>query len=65
MVRSAFFMYLLFEHDVYGRQEQGDAPAGQYGLPEREFPEFQMVVPREGHEDVGQGQQQDGAIYIP
>jgi hypothetical protein len=57
-------MSSLFEHDVNGRQEEGDAPADQYGLPEREFLEFQMAVLGEGHEDVGQGQQQNGADHV-
>jgi hypothetical protein len=44
--------------------QEGDAPTDQYGFPEREFLEFQMAVPGKGHEDVGEGEQQDGADHI-
>jgi hypothetical protein len=52
--------------DAIGRNleavfEEGDAPTGQNHLPERRIAIFQMTVPGEGHEDIGDGEKNDGA----
>ena len=41
--------------------EESDAPAGENNLPERFAAVFEMAVPGESHEDVGNGEQSDGA----
>ena len=41
--------------------EKGDAPTGEDDLPQRCAAVFEMAVPGEGHEDVGNGEQNDGA----
>jgi hypothetical protein len=43
--------------------EKGDAPTGDDDLPERFAAVFQVAVPREGHEDVGDGEKQNGAQF--
>src|ERR1039458_8918545 len=37
--------------------EEGDAPADQDDLPKRFLAEFQVAIPGEGHEDVGEDEQ--------
>ena len=51
--------------DAVGRHletifREGDQPADQDGERERSVLVFQMPVPREGHEDVGNDQEDDG-----
>ena len=55
--------------DAIGRHleavfEKGDASTGEDNLPERFAAIFQMAVPCERHEDVGNCQQQDGAHEV-
>src|SRR5215467_9471959 len=40
---------------------KGDAPAGEDDLPQRFAAVGEMAVPGEGHEDVGDGEENDGA----
>src|SRR5215469_7309586 len=40
--------------------EEGDTPAHENHLPQYRLAVFEVSVPREGHEDVGDGQQDDG-----
>jgi hypothetical protein len=52
--------------DAIGRNleailKESDAPARDNYLPERRVAVFQMAVPREGHEDVGDGEKNDRA----
>ena len=41
--------------------EEGDHPADQDDFEEWDFAEFQVAVPGEGHEDIGDGEQGDGS----
>ena len=41
--------------------EEGDAPTGEDDFPEGFAAVFEVAVPGEGHEDVGDGEQDDGA----
>jgi len=41
--------------------EKGDTPAGEDNLPQRFAAVFEVAVPGEGHENVGDGEQSDGA----
>ena len=41
--------------------EKGDAPAGEDDLPQRFAAVFEVAVPGEGHKEVGNGEQNDGA----
>jgi hypothetical protein len=43
-----------------GNTQKCDAPTYQDDLPQRILAEFQVAVPGEGHEDVGEYEQNDG-----
>ena len=45
--------------------EKGDSPAGDNDFPERFAAVFEVAVPGEGHEDIGDGEQSDGAHRDP
>ena len=55
--------------DAVGRHleailEEGDAPTDHYDFPQGDAAIFQMAVPGEGHEDVGNGEQENGAHCV-
>jgi hypothetical protein len=43
--------------------EESDAPTGENDIPERFAAILEVALPREGHEDVGDGEQQDRAHF--
>lgn len=43
--------------------EERDGPTGDDDQPERFFVELEVAVPRDGHEEVGDAQQKDGAQH--
>ena len=51
--------------DAVGRHleavfEKSDAPTDENDLPQRLLAELQVAIPGEGHEDVGEGEKNDG-----
>src|SRR5271157_4730020 len=44
--------------------EEGDKPADENHLPERLMPEPKVPIPGKGHEDVGDGEKNDGPHFV-
>ena len=43
--------------------EKRDAPTGDDDFPESFVAVFQVAIPREGHKDIGDGEQKNGAQF--